>query len=114
VAMPSPEVPGFEVQRATICLMNGQRGGVVEYENRGRHLTYYLVPGNDEGGDGSARRTAARTDRATIRAPALAREQGLGVATWWDGKHQHALVGNLPHQELRRLAPLFACPSSRP
>lgn len=113
VAMPPPEVPGFKVRRAAICLMNGRRGGVVEYENRGRQLTYYLVPSNQEGLAGSARLTAARAARATISAPALATEQGLGVATWWDGNHQHALVGNLPRQELRNLAPLFTCPGSR-
>lgn len=112
VAMPPPQIPDFEVQRATICLMNGRRGGVVEYEGKGRHLTYYLLPL----GEGAETEPAGLKDfqvgDATYAAPALAREQGLGVATWWDGKHQHALVGDLPSQELKRLAPLFACPAS--
>ncbi|NIN72342.1 MAG: hypothetical protein GTO46_10590 [Gemmatimonadetes bacterium] len=112
VAMPPPSVPEFEVHRATICLMNGRRGGVVEYESRGRQLSYYLIPL-----EGEATVGLSGVDAGTIGPVSselgLSSERGLGVATWWDNGHQHALVGNLPADELKRLAPLFACPSSR-
>jgi anti-sigma factor RsiW len=112
MSMPPPEIPEFQVQRATICLMNGRRGGVVEYRGRGKQLTYYVVPHASDG-EGEQAAVAAVAGRPTQADPALAEERGLGVATWWDGHHQHALVGELPAQELRRLAPLFACPISR-
>jgi anti-sigma factor RsiW len=112
VATPPPTVPEFELQRATICLMNGRRGGVVEYESRGRQLSYYIIPHA-----GKATVESSGVDASTIEGgssePGLSSERGLGVATWWDNGHQHALVGNLPAEELKRLAPLFACPSSR-
>lgn len=110
VSMPPPRVPQFEVQRAVICLMNGKRGGVVEYRAGGRHLAYYLIPHPSSGSDAATEATASSATRFD---PALAEERGLGVATWWDGEHQHALVGNLPPEELKRLAPLFLCPTSR-
>jgi hypothetical protein len=110
--MPPPEVPEFEVQRATICLMNGQRGGVVEYESSGKQLSYYLIPLEQAAVSGGF--AAGKVGVATGADPAMASERGLGVATWWDGDHQHALVGNLPTRELKRLAPLFVCPAPAP
>jgi len=113
VAMPPPNVPNFEIQRAAICLMNGHRGGVVEYAAEGSQLTYYLLPKSDESPDKTRRLASIQAGGATVTAPAVAEERGLGVATWWDGDHQHALVGSLSERELRRLAPLFACPAAR-
>jgi hypothetical protein len=110
VAMPPPDVRDFQVERATICLMNGRRGGVVEYNGQGRRLTYYLLP-YVGGAAEPAQVAGGGAGRATFGAPALAEERGLGVATWWDDKHQHALVGDFSAQELRRLTPLFACPA---
>ncbi|UCC83190.1 MAG: hypothetical protein JSW46_19925 [Gemmatimonadota bacterium] len=112
VATPPPSVPEFKVHRATICLMSGRRGGVVEYESRGRQLSYYLIPLEGEATVESSGVDASTIEQASSE-PGLSRERGLGVATWWDNGHQHALVGNLPAEELKRLAPLFACPSSR-
>ncbi len=104
VSVSPPNVPEFILRRATICLMNGHRGGVVEYESGGRHFSYYLIP--------LSVAEAERARRQTPIAPALAEERGLSVATWWDGQHKHALVGNLSAQELGRLAPLFTVPTS--
>jgi len=113
VAMPPPEVPEFEIQRATICLMNGRRGGVVEYVGAGKQLTYYLLPSVDDSQAEPRSFASLQENGATSATPALAEEHGLGVATWWDDEHQHALVGSLPERELKRLAPLFACPAAR-
>lgn len=111
VAMPPPNVPEFEVNRATICLLNGRRGGVVEYENGGQHLSYYLIPGEGQTTDRPSLVDASELEQASSE-PGLSSERGLGVATWWDAGHQHALVGNLSAEELKLLAPLFVCPSS--
>ena len=108
VAMPPPDVPNFQVRRATICLMNGRRGGVVEYEGHGNVLSYYLIPLAETAGSALPQFTGSGPN-----SPSLSSERGLGVATWWDGRHQHALVGSLPTQDLKRLAPLFVCPTSR-
>ncbi len=102
VSVSPPEVPEFILRRATICLMNGHRGGVVEYESRGRHFSYYLIPLSP----------AEARARDLEDTPTLAEERGLSVATWRDGSHQHALVGNLSAQELGRLAPLFTVRTS--
>jgi anti-sigma factor RsiW len=108
VSMPPPALPGFRVRRAMICLMNGRRGGVVEYEARGRNLSYYVLPMDEGVTVHNAYFDVKRIDNESGFVPALASERGLGVATWLDGEHQHALVGNLPARELRRLAPLFS------
>ncbi len=112
VAVALPEIPGFDLDRATICLMNGRRGGVVEYRSQGRHFSYYLVPLSRETAANRSRRPP-QLSTGSAAVPGLGHESGLGVATWQDAEHQHALVGNLAAQELRRLAPLFAAPSSR-
>ncbi len=104
VSVAPPEVPEFVLRRATICLMNGHRGGVVEYESRGRHFSYYLIPLGPE--------DAARARGDVPDTPAFAEERGLSVATWRDGRHQHALVGNLSAQELGRITSLFAVRTS--
>ncbi len=104
VSMSPPEVPEFILRRAMICLMNGHRGAVVEYESRGRHFSYYLIPLSAE--------QVARARHDSPDTPTLAEERGLSIATWRDGRHQHALVGNLSAQELGRLTPLFAVRTS--
>ncbi|NIR45976.1 MAG: hypothetical protein GWN99_16240 [Gemmatimonadetes bacterium] len=108
VALPPPVVPGYELQRATICLMNGRRGGVVEYAAGDRSFSYYLVP-QDRPVTRRGNRVDVRMVDDSVTDPpfALGRARGLGVATWWDEEHRHALVGDLPVAELERLAPLF-------
>ena len=43
----------------------------------------------------------------------VGRERGQGVATWWDGEHQHALVGELSEDELQRLVLLLRTAPTR-
>jgi anti-sigma factor RsiW len=113
VATTPPQVPGLEVKRAMICLMNGRRGGVVEYEGHARQLTYYLIPIGEGERSGLLKLAAREFAARNVSTPAVASERGLGVATWWDGEHQHALVGSLGTDELKRLALLFARSTSR-
>ncbi len=40
----------------------------------------------------------------------LAAERGLGSATWWDTRHQHALGRDVSSRELRRLASRIVVP----
>ncbi|NIR44788.1 MAG: hypothetical protein GWN99_10830, partial [Gemmatimonadetes bacterium] len=82
------------------------------YESEGRRLSYYIIPVAEEAAI-RPNGVDARTMEGGLDAAGLASARGLGVAIWWDGEHQHALVGNLPAPELKRLAPLFACPVSR-
>lgn len=113
MATEPPVLPDYEVQRASICMMNGRRGGVVEYEGDGRQLTYYVIPrGADRPSASSA--VDARRVRTDTRAASLAGERGLGVATWSDGEHQHALVANMPARELKSLASRFFGGKGRP
>lgn len=113
VAMPPPEIPEFEIRRAVICMMNGRRGGVVEYRSVGHHLSYYLLP-IGEGELTAPTGLDVRFVEGDLGLPAsLATERGLSVATWRDGEHQHAVVGSLEPEELRGLTPLFACPLAR-
>jgi len=111
-AMPPPQVPGFAVQRAVICLLGGRRGGVVEYQGAAGQLTYYVIPLAEDASPGRPGGVHTKHVDDAYGVTQAARD-GLGVATWWDGEHQHALVGVYPLQRLRHLAPLFACPTSR-
>lgn len=108
-AMSPPRLPDFELRRALICMLNGHRGGVVEYRSAGLHLSHYLVPLAENPLSQPADLDVRNFEDGMLPPAALANEQGLAVATWWDGRHQHALVGNLPAEKLRRLAPLFSC-----
>lgn len=110
VSMPPPEVPGFQIRRAVICMMGGVRGGVVEYSSPSNQLSYYLVPTAD-GKLTAPSGLDVQLVEGTLGLPAsLATQRGLSVATWRDGEHHHAVVGNLDPEELRLLTPHFACP----
>lgn len=112
IAAAPPSVPGYEVRKAMICLMNGRRGGVVEYEGAAGRVAFYIIPVRRDDGAQNLRGLDARlvAERLDIR-PEMGPADGLGVATWHDPDHQHALVGGLPPQRLKEMAPLFACPT---
>lgn len=106
LSMPPAEIADFEVERASTCVMNGRRGGVVEYRSRGRRLTYYVIPGDPRDEEG-ARAGRQGKDLWVSPTPSIAEERGLGVATWRDSRHQHALVGDISSYDLQRLSALF-------
>lgn len=112
--MKPPQVPDFQIDRAFICMLNGERGGVVEYQQGDRQLSYYVIPVKPERRPGAAVahwdlhvQPVSDVGRGTY---ALASARGLAVATWRDVEHEHALVGNFSTDELRNLVPLFDCP----
>lgn len=115
IQMEPPDVPPFEVRRALICMLNGRRGGVVEYHLDGRQISYYTVPVGERPawvGEG--------LDLDLVEAPLpgsgrFDASSGVAVATWRDAEHYHALVGNLSTAELEQFTPMFTvnCPSAR-
>ncbi len=111
--MTPPEIPGFEIDRALICLLNGRRGGVVEYHRQDRHLAHYVVPVSDDPVAAASGLDVREVAGELGALPHRHGGTGLVVATWWDGVHQHALVGNLTSAELRELAEQVAHGSSR-
>jgi hypothetical protein len=113
VSMLPPEVPGYLPRRATICLMNGLRGGVVEYRAPGKHFSYYIIPRQAEMLAARGRPNARLVDRQISWPPIMGRESGLSVATWWDGEHQHAVVGDLPEAELEQVVLLLRTAPTR-
>lgn len=113
VSMPPPEVPGYQLQRATICLMNGLRGAVVEYGADGKRFSYYIIPHRTETFASSRAEDSRLVDRRVSWPAVVGRERGLDVATWWDGEHQHAVVGDLPEGELEHIVLLLRTTPTR-
>jgi anti-sigma factor RsiW len=78
------------MNRAMICLIEGERAAMVEYEMGGRTIAHYLVPAGDE----------------SVSTPDLhsASEGGLQVVSWSDDHFEHALVSDLSESDLKDLA----------
>ena len=109
IALQPPSIPGMQVERAIICLLGGRRGGVVEYSGEGKRLSFYLIPiGDDPVTEPEDLEVDAVGDNMNVTTTIS--ESGLSVATWRDGRHHHALVGDLDVVELRVLADRYYCP----
>jgi hypothetical protein len=93
-AMEVPELPGLRIRGARLCLMDGRRGGVVEYSSEGRPVSYFVVPDGER-----AERPPFGELRSAVRA-------GYHVVTWREPGLVHALVGDLPEATLLGLARL--------
>jgi anti-sigma factor RsiW len=74
-----------------ICLIEGERAAMVEYEIGGRTIAHYLLP---VGGEKAMRASDVRS----------ASEAGVQVVSWSDGRFEHALVSDLSESDLRDLA----------
>lgn len=82
-----------DLSRAMICLIRGERAAMVEYRWRGRTVAHYRLP------------LASRARAAAARTPLWWLEQrGVKAIRWVDGGFEHALVSELPVEELVRLA----------
>lgn len=79
------------VKRAVICLIEGRRTAVIEYELDGHTVAHYRSPIASEDGGGAMH---------------SATEDGVCVVRWSDGEFEHALVADIPEEELRVIAEL--------
>ncbi|MGH7718662.1 MAG: anti-sigma factor family protein [Gemmatimonadaceae bacterium] len=86
-----PVLPGAQLRGARICMMDGRRGAVVEYEVDGVAVSYFVIPnGAADGGE------PARFDHA--------RRAGYDVVSWREPGLLHAMVGSVPRSRLVALA----------
>ncbi|MDX1395367.1 MAG: hypothetical protein R3195_13345 [Gemmatimonadota bacterium] len=79
------------LRRATICVIDGKRAALVEYEIDGYAVAHYRVP-----------MTGAGPRRP--RAPGATDENGVCVYRWSDTRFEHALVSTMPEDRLVALA----------
>jgi anti-sigma factor RsiW len=94
-AMDVPDLPGLRIRGARLCIMDGQRGGVVEYVDQGHSISYFVVPEWQ-----SVEGPAPTSDlQSAVRA-------GYRLVAWREPGLVHALVGNLPEAKLVALARL--------
>jgi hypothetical protein len=95
-AMDVPKLPGLRIRGARLCIMDGRRGGVVEYSDQGRSISYFVLPDLEP----VERPPAPSGDlQSAVRA-------GYRVVTWREPGLVHALVGDLPEATLVSLARL--------
>lgn len=92
MSLPPVALEDAELSRAMICLIRGERAAMVEYEWRGHTVAHYRLPLS-----GGARPASAGTRLRT------AAERGVHVVRWQDGEFEHAVVSELPDEELLRL-----------
>lgn len=80
------ETPALAILSAEICILDGVRGAMIQYERDGRVISHYLIPRQ------AANREATR--------PRQARTNGIGVVMWAANSFEHALIGELPADSL--------------
>jgi anti-sigma factor RsiW len=80
-----------KLSRATVCLLEGEKGSMVEYDYGGARLAHYRIPEQPE-------------DRAVSSGIELRSRNGVQVVLWHDGAFEHALVSEIPQARLGRLA----------
>lgn len=78
------------ITRAVVCVIEGERGSMVEYDLEGTRLAYYRIPDS--------------VDRFKPVDLKVTSEGGYRVARWRDGDFTHALVADIPGREMRDLA----------
>jgi anti-sigma factor RsiW len=92
-AMYVPVLPGAQLRGARLCIMDGRRGAVVEYEVDSVAVSYFVVP---NGRTGITDREVAGFD--------LAARAGYRIVSWREPGLLHAMVGALPESRLAMLA----------
>lgn len=81
--------PALVVISAEICLLDGIRGAMIQYEHNGRIVSHYLIP-----------RRSSRAARPVTEA----RTDGPAVVTWVAAAFEQALIADLPPDTLLSLA----------
>jgi anti-sigma factor RsiW len=89
---------GTTINRAMICLIQGERAAMVEYDVDGTTVAHYRVP--RAGGKRVPERSLFPAD---LRSDAA---RGIQVVRWTDDDFEHALVSSLPEADLTSLASL--------
>lgn len=79
------------IARAMICLIDGRRAAMVEYDAGGRAVAHYRIP------------LEAGTGRR-ISGVRIESDGGVQAIRWSDGRFEHALVSDLPAGELEGIA----------
>jgi anti-sigma factor RsiW len=88
-----PVLPGAKLRGARLCVLDGRRGAVVEYDVDGVAVSYFVVPyGTERPGDG----TQERFDGT--------RRAGYHIVAWREPGLLHAMVGNLAESRLATFA----------
>lgn len=85
---------GLSILRAELCLLKGQRGAMIVYNERGARVMHYLVP---------AATTTARAPALSGRRPETAE---MPVVTWATPRVEQALVGEVSADRLLEIAVL--------
>lgn len=94
-AMDVPALPNLALRGARLCVMEGQRGGVVEYSAEGRTVSYFVVPDWHPPASPPVQGELHRAKR-----------EGYHIVSWREPGLVHALVGDLPEARLVELARL--------
>lgn len=76
--------------RAIVCVIEGERGAMVEYDIDGTRLAHYRIPASE-----------GRVDPVDLK---VTGEGGYKVARWRDGEFTHALVADMSGPAIRDLA----------
>jgi len=90
--MDVPDLPELRLKGARLCIMDGRRGGVVEFETQGHFISYYVVPDPHP---------PTETGPAKFR---KASHDGYRIVAWHEPGLVHVLVGDLPEASLIDLA----------
>lgn len=94
-AMDVPALPSLTLRGARLCVMEGQRGGVVEYSADGRMVSYFVVPDWRSPASLPVPGELHRTKR-----------EGYHIVSWREPGLVHALVSDLAEARLVELARL--------
>jgi anti-sigma factor RsiW len=92
-AMHVPVLPGARLRGARICIMDGRRGAVVEYEVDQMPVSYFVVPNE-----------LTHANDADVSGFDRAVRAGYRIVSWQEPGLLHAMVGDLPESRLASLA----------
>jgi anti-sigma factor RsiW len=88
-----PVLPGADLRGGRLCVLDGRRCAVMEYDVDGVAVSYFVVPdGSEPAGHGASPRFDAT------------RRAGYHVVAWREPGLLHAMVGNLPESRLATFA----------
>jgi anti-sigma factor RsiW len=88
-----PVLPGAKLRGARLCVLDGRRGAVVEYDVDGVAVSYFVVPYGTQRPGGATPGPFERTRRS-----------GYQVVSWREPGLLHAMVGNLSESRLATFA----------